>query len=204
MTLSVRRIARPQLLIVVAIAVSVVASCGMADTNSIDFAFEGRVLDADTKQPIEGAYALAVYETVELGMAASARNCVKTKGMTTGRDGKFSFPIDRLDGNSPAGVYAIKPDYYFSHTARVSTEIWKKNNVQTYSNRDVYLRKQNPAKPEFQHGFSHCRRPESRQAAEAAITFLEIELKEERKYAPDRKNDSIEFFIQRLKDAPSR
>ena len=158
------------------------ASGSLFGQAKIDFEFTGQVLDFDTKEPIEGAYALAVYEKVDFGFAASARYCVKTKGMTTGKDGRFHFPIDKLDGNSPVEVVAIKGDYYFRRKETVSPESWKKQNKETYSNRNVYLKKQDPAKPSYQYGASQCGRPESREAAEANIRFFEIELDELDKY----------------------
>ena len=184
------------------LCIGTAASCNLPDTRTIDFDFTGRVLDFDTKEPIEGAYALAVYHKVDLGLAASARYCVKTKGMVTGKDGKFNFPIDRLDGNSPVEVVAIKADYYLRGTESVRPEVWEKNNKETYSNRNVYMKKQDPAKPEF-FGFRHCERPESREAVDAAIHYLELMLIEEKKYSK-YKSDSTEHFIKQMQLTPDK
>ena len=51
----------------------------------------------------------------------------KTKGMVTGKDGKFSFPLDRLDGVSPAQVFAIKADHYYRGFESVPTEEERRN-----------------------------------------------------------------------------
>ena len=161
-------------LAIAVLCIGTAASCHLSNNRAIDFEFTGRVLDFDTKEPIEGAYARAVYEKVDLGFAASARYCVKTKGMVTGKDGKFNFPIDRLDGNSPVKVIAIKADYYFRRTESVSEKLWAAQNKETYSNRNVYLKKQDPAKLEFLDGYSWCMRPESPRAADADIQFLKI------------------------------
>ena len=166
--------AKHLMLAIAAIAVSTAASCDLPDTEPINFAFTGRVLDADTKEPIEGAYALAVYEKVDLGMAATARYCVKTKGMFTGKDGRFSFPVEKRDGNSPVAVYAIKADHYFARTETIPSEVWRKQNKEANSNRNVYLKKQDPAKLELRYGYTTCDRPESREAVEANIQFLNI------------------------------
>ena len=150
------------------------ASGSLFGQAKVDFEFTGQVLDFDTKEPIEGAYALAVYEKVDFGFAASARYCVKTKGMTTGKDGRFHFPIDKLDGNSPVEVVAIKGDYYFRRKETVSPESWKKQNKETYSNRNVYLKRQDPVQPDFHFGYDKCGRPESLDAIQANIQFLNI------------------------------
>jgi hypothetical protein len=154
------------------------ASCNMTNTGTVDFDFTGQVLDYDTKAPIEGAFVLAVYKKVDLGMAASAEYCVKTKGMVTGKDGKFNFPIERLDSVSPAQVFAIKADYYLIKREIPSLEIQRNNNKETYSNRHVYLKKQDPAKLDFRYGYGQCERPESREAVEANIQFLLLERQE--------------------------
>ena len=190
-------------LAITVICIASAASCNLPDTRTIDFEFTGQVLDFDTKEPIDGAYVLAIYEKVDLGMAGSARYCVKTKGMTTGKDGKFNFPLDRLDGNSPSQVFAIKADYYYWTFEQVPSDVWKKHNRQTYSNRHAYLKKQNPAKPDFISTFSSCARPESREAVEAGIRYLELELVEEKKYSK-YKTDSTEYFIKRLQSAPDK
>lgn len=190
-------------LAIAVLCIGTAASCNLPDTRAIDFDFTGRVLDFDTKEPIEGAYALAVYHKVDLGLAASARYCVKTKGMVTGKDGKFNFPIDRLDGNSPVEVVAIKADYYLRRTESVRPEVWEKNNKETYSNRNVYMKKQDPAKPEFLSVFRRCERPESREAVDAGIRYLELMLVELKKYSK-YPTTSYEDTIKQMQLAPDK
>jgi hypothetical protein len=166
---------KPLLLAAAALSMAMAASCDLpASDGTINFEMTGQVLDFDTKQPIEGAYVLAVYEKVDLGFAASARYCVKTKGMTTSADGKFHFPVEKLDGLSPQNVYAIKPDYFYRDFASLPPGLWKKQNKEAYSNHHIYLKKQDAAKASFQFGFGECSRPESAQAAEANIQFLTV------------------------------
>jgi hypothetical protein len=163
------------LLCMAALVITTAASCNMSDKLSYDFEYTGQVLDEDTKLPIEGAYVLAVYERVDLGMAGSARYCVKTKGMLTGKDGKFNFPMEKIRGSiSPAQVAAIKTDYYSYRSEDFTKEAWEKQDKDTYSNRHVYLKRQDPAKLEFRYGYTTCKRPESREAVEANIEFLKI------------------------------
>lgn len=175
--------ARRLMLVLAVLGLGTGASCSLTDDRAIDFAFTGRVLDADTKEPIEGAFVLAVYKKVDLGMAASAEYCVKTKGMVTGKDGEYSFPIERLDSVSPDIAYAIKADYYLKGFEDIPIRVQKKNNKESYSNRNVYLKRQDPAKPEFRTTFNSCQRPESREAVDAGIRYLELMLVELRKYS---------------------
>jgi hypothetical protein len=163
------------LLCMAALVITTAASCNMSDKLSYDFEYTGQVLDEDTKAPIEGAYVLAVYERVDLGMAGSARYCVKTKGMLTGKDGKFNFPMEKIRGSiSPAQVAAIKTDYYSYRSEDFTKEAWEKQDKDTYSNRHVYLKRQDPAKLEFRYGYYFCERPSDREASAANIEFLKI------------------------------
>ena len=165
------------------LCVSVFAYCappGKFGKPSMDIT--GIVYDQDTMQPLEGAYVLAVYEESAVGMAGSGNWCVKTKGMYTGKDGSYHFPVEKLDNRSPANVFAIKPDYYLFDRVIPEPDEQRWQTKGTYSNRHVYLKKQDKAKPSFRHGFGGCQRPESMQAIEAAVTFLEIEGNESQKY----------------------
>jgi hypothetical protein len=191
-----------KILIAGLLGVSTLAYCAPSDWFGLrkpDFEFTGQVLDFDTKQPIEGAYALAVYKKASIGFGGTADYCYKTKGMMTGKDGKFSFPIENPKSDNPEIVHAIKPDYFLQTWAVPSHAVQKAQNKEAFSNRHVYLKKQDPAKPSFQHGFSYCERPESRAAVESAAQFLELKLVEQRKYSKNS-SDSLEYFIDRMKN----
>jgi hypothetical protein len=161
--------------------------------------FTGQVIDADTNQPIEGAYVIADYREVSRGWAGVADKCYRVRGMTTGKDGKFSFPIEALDSYNPSGVFAIKPDYYTQYRPDREGAIAVRSEA-TYTNRHVFLKKQDPAKPSNEHGFSDCERPASKEAVASAVMFLEMKLQERRKYFPQNSDDSIEYFIERMKN----
>ncbi len=193
---------KPLLLAVALFSLTTLASCSPPWAEKpIDFELTGQVLDYDTKQPIEGAYVLAVYEKVDLGPAASARYCVKTKGMVSDKEGRFHFPVEKLDSHSPTIVHAIKPDYFLKTWKMPGDELVKAQNKATYSDWHVYLKKQDVAKPSFQHGAQQCTQPESREAVEANIHFFEIELAEMIKYdATDSGRASKERMIKSLKD----
>ena len=196
-----RKVTRRIMLAIAVIAIGTAASCNLMNTDIIDFEYTGRVLDADTKEPIEGAFALAVYEQVDLGMAGAARYCIKTKGMLTDKDGKFHFPIDKLNGTSPSNVAAIKANYYSKGSPQISEKVWKAQNKETYMNRDVYLKKQDAAKPKFGYGFTYCQRPESRDGIEAAIQFLQIEIDDSNKFGRDvRSTNSVAGLVSAMKE----
>jgi hypothetical protein len=176
---------KPLLLAAAVLSLTMAASCELpAADGVINFEFTGQVLIKDTNEPVEGAYVLAVYEKVDLGLGGRARYCVKTKGMMSDKEGRFHFPIDKLDGNSPYIAYAIKPDHYFYLVGVPTDKAWAAQTKEAYTNRHVYLKKQDPAKPSFQLSSPsiYCAKAESSKDAEAAIEFYEIELKELIKY----------------------
>jgi hypothetical protein len=181
-----------KLLIASLLGASTLAYCAPADWFGLrkpDFELTGQVLDFDTKQPIEGAYVLAVYQTISSAwLVGSSLNCVKTKGMMSDKEGRFHFPVEKLDQMSPGELHAIKPDYFLKTRAEVSDADFKAQNKSAYSNRHVYLKKQDAAKPDFQYGFIGCYRPESNEAIEAAVRFTQIEMSEQIKYGRDGKN----------------
>jgi hypothetical protein len=195
---------KPFLLAVTLLSLTSIAACSPPWARKADFELTGQVLDFDTKQPIAGAYVLAVYEKVDLGIAGAARYCVKTKGMLSDKDGSFHFPIDKLDGNSPHMVYAIKADYFLREWELPPSDANRAQTKQAYTNRHVYLKRQEVGKPSFQHGFSLCERAPSSEAVESAVTFLEIMRVEERKYFPENKSGSVEYAIKRMKNPNER
>jgi hypothetical protein len=166
-------------------AVSVFAYCappGQYGKPALDIT--GTVFDQDTKQPIAGAYVLAIYEESGGSFAGTSNWCVKTKGMTTGEDGRYHFPVERLDNKSPARIAAIKADYYLYSSLAPSEALQRAQSKATYMNRDVYLKKQDVAKPEFQYGPAerYCTRAKSIEDAAAAVAYFKLELNEYIKY----------------------
>jgi hypothetical protein len=134
----------------------------------------GIVLDKATSEPIEGAYVVAVYYDGGSDFVHSYSWCVKTKGMYTGKDGKFSFPMERHGYPSLA---AIKWDYISD-----GYEYPKRGDgtVKTYTETIFHLYRQDPAKPEFNlsgHDVS-CTRASWRDDVEASLEFFRIEQEE--------------------------
>ena len=186
---------------------STVAYCAPPGTfRSIDFEFTGTVLDRETRQPVEGAFVVAIYSGAGASPAAVAIFCTKTKGMYTGKDGKFRFPIEKLNNRSPGDVMAIKPGYFGNERKIPPGYIQRAQTAETYTGRDVYLTKQNPDKPEFRFGESevNCSRATWRDDVEASIEFLRIKLAESvRLNASAQGLDSIKYFIADLESLPS-
>jgi hypothetical protein len=157
------------------------AGGGLLSFGKPDFELTGRVYDDDTKEPIEGAYVVALYYEGVVGPAAMTKRCKRAKGMYTGKDGTFHFPVEKLDGLSPGMVMAIKAGYFSLWPVIPTDDVWKKQGKEAYSGRDTPLKKQDPQKPSWQlgHGDVYCAGADSREDVEAAIEFLKIRLSEE-------------------------
>jgi hypothetical protein len=174
--------------------------------KQIDFELTGTIRDADTKEPLEGAYVIATYKIVRSGLAATATPCVKTKGMYTGKDGAYHFPVEKVDGRNPSSTNAIKPGYFLQNRDLPDPNVWKKQNAAAYSGRDIYLKKQDSAKPDWR--FSDldeiCHEAPTREAAAAGIEFLKLRLAEQAKYgAPSQAMEGTREVIQILERRPS-
>ncbi len=190
-----------------------VASWAVADgvvswlsNKKIDFELTGTVRDETTNQAIEGAFVLASYREMKSGLAATTSKCVKTRGMYTGKDGKYRFPVERLDGRSPYEVSAIKTGYFRGRVEFPNNETWAKQGREAYSGRDLFLKVQDPAKPEYLFGFEDyfCDSARTRQDAAASIEFLKIELSETTRLgAKQRGIDAIRSMIQTLESLPA-
>lgn len=171
----------------------------------IDFEYTGTVYDAATKQPIEGAYVVAIYREQVVSVAAMNSQCVKTRGMYTGKDGKFHFPVEDLRGNSPLYARAIKPGYFNGSDVFPPPEVWKKQGREAYTGRDVYLNLQVPGKPEFAFGTGeeYCTHAKTRGDAAAGLEFLKMELDEFNRLGADAQTiRATQKMIQRLESLP--
>lgn len=174
--------------------------------RKVDFEYTGTVFDAVTKQPIEGAYVFASYREDVGPEPAYKSRCVKTRGMYTGKDGKYHFPIDKLDGQSPWLTSAIKPGYYFRSFDVPTREAWRKQDASTYSNMHVYLIPQDPAKPSFLigSGEEHCYAARTKEDAAAAAKFLKLEVQELIRYgASEQVVRAGNAMIKSLESLPS-
>ena len=184
--------------------VSAVAYCAPPGTfRKIDFEFTGTVRDGNTKEPIEGAYVVVLYYGSAASPATVATFCTKTKGMYTGKDGTFRFPVEKLNNLSPGDVMAIKPGYFDNNRVIPSASLQRAQTAETYTGRDVILTKQNPASPTLRFGETEvrCERANSRDDVEASIQFLKIKLAEcLRLNASTQGIDAIKNFLADLEN----
>ncbi len=172
-----------------------------------DFDFTGTVYDSTTKQPIEGAYVVALYYKSIVGMAALDLWCIKTKGMYTGKDGKFRFAVEKLDGNSPREVTAIKSGYYSGREAFPLPDVWKKQGKEAYTDRDTPLIPQHPENAQrfFGQKDVFCHHAKFREDAAAGIEFLRLRLAEEQRLGfPAQVIESTRDLVSALEKLPAR
>ena len=172
-----------------------------------DFELTGRVYEGITKEPIEGAYVVALYYVDITGPAALTSHCKRVKGMYTGKDGTFHFPVEKLDGNSPGMVMAIKPGYFSLPGYTPPASVQRKQGKEAYTGRDLPLQKQNPQKPSWQfgHGDVYCTGAEWREDVEAAIEFLKLKLAEEQRLGARKQGlDALRRMIEELDSRPAQ
>jgi hypothetical protein len=196
------------LLLLCLLAGCAAASGGWPNSHSkIDFEYTGTVYDAVTRQPIEGAYVFASYH-VDVGPQPAFKSwCVRTRGMYTGKDGKYHFPIEKLDGQSPIITSAIKPGYFFGSFDFPKGEVWRRQDASSYSDRNLYLKPQDPANPSFLIGIGeeYCSTAITKEDAAAGAHFLRIELDERIKYgALQQSIDAVRRMIEHLEALPAR
>lgn len=178
------------------------AGCAVAGGKP-NFEFTGTVYDAVTKQPIEGAYVFASYREP---VGVNSR-CYKTRGMYTGKDGKYHFPIERLGGLSPFLTSAIKPGYYRGPWEPAKPEVWQRQDASSYADRNLYLNPQDPAKPNLHigSGEEYCFGARTREDAAAGSAFLKIEIEERRRYgASPEVIEAMQSMIDHLERKPQR
>jgi hypothetical protein len=103
----------------------------------------GAVFDAATKQPVQGAYVIAMY-TFPRG-----RNtiCWRTRGQVTGTDGKFRFPVEKTDGGNPREIHAMLVDHYTKDEVLPTGPEWKPKEAAFYRDRNIHLARQDPGNP---------------------------------------------------------
>jgi hypothetical protein len=172
--------------------------------------FTGTIIDHETKEPIEGAYVMAIYSIVRSGPAATTTWCVKTKGMTTGKDGKYRFPIAELNGLPPE-VSVIKHDYVFVRNP--IPKAWHENSWSeaAYQGWNIYLKKRDANTPDpFGEQKAYCEYADSREDAVASLIYLKIRLEEYTKYPSKdtllhkQRIDVIQQRIRKLEALPSK
>ncbi|MBW1783628.1 MAG: hypothetical protein JRL30_23170 [Deltaproteobacteria bacterium] len=109
-----------KILLPIIIAVYLVATCSaLCFAGWIIFhkpGFKGKVIDAETKAPIEGAVVVVVYYKHVYNIAGGRSSVVKVKEMLTDKNGMFSFPsyttlIHPFSTESDTAFIIYKPGY---------------------------------------------------------------------------------------------
>lgn len=182
-------------------------SCAKSDApEKIDFELTGRVLDKETNQPIEGAYVIAIYKELVAGSAGVSSHCIKTKGMFTGLDGKFHFPVEKKGGYSPSWVEAVKVDYSYWTTEMKPDRILLLQNAEAYADRNISMLKQDPNNPRyFGGGDVYCVHAKNKEDAAASVEYYKIKRAQYVKYNRGQPSlDNIDGMIQELETLDGR
>jgi hypothetical protein len=87
--------------------ISLLFLSGCAITNKYE-AYYGKVIDAETKEPLEGAAVLVVYFTEQYGVAGSVGHFADAQETVTDRNGEFRIPPIRITTLRPISRW---PDY---------------------------------------------------------------------------------------------
>ena len=78
--------------------------------------FRGKIIDAETKEPIEGAVVVVAYSKYTVGFTGRDISVIKAKETLTDKNGEFYFPaytttIQPLSGDNNASFLFYKPGY---------------------------------------------------------------------------------------------
>lgn len=115
----------------------------------------GKVFDAATKRPIEGAFVLASYTKcgrgILLGHFGGNCPCFQTKGLLSASDGGFNISL--LDGVSPTTISTLAKNYYVKE---VIFPEWSENSsprekARRFSDWEIWLAPQEPGNPSFRY-----------------------------------------------------
>ncbi len=105
-------------------------------------AFKGKVIDAETKEPIEGAVVVVMYHKTSMGIAESYSVIINVRETLTDKNGEFyipsyTTPIQPLSWENMANFIIFKPGYgNFPAYQKVPFGI-KPKDEQTFFSRDV-------------------------------------------------------------------
>lgn len=166
----------------------------------------GKVLDRATRTPIDGAYVIAGYHEKIVDPAVVKQWCVRTKGMRTGPDGEFRFPVEKLDGMSPADISAIKPGYYLEFAESPESKRRSKNDDRAGEGWTIYLSRQDDKNPRYRYGSEDkfCYHAKTSADAAASVEFLKVQLAEYVRLGADQRQVSaVRDMIERLQGIDS-
>lgn len=160
-------------------------TCGLGywfTPPQINFPVTGTVIEAGSRKPIAGAYVLAIYER-DNGKGQEV--CIASKGVYTGVNGKYEFPITAFNYFSPRYIAAIKPRYFMS---RASDGPAKPISVYSdprayFTNRNIVLTRQEVGLPvsvvaDGSTRIGPCEDAPNAEDAQASTFFLRMEIEE--------------------------
>jgi hypothetical protein len=88
----------------------------------------GRVIDYDTKQPIEGAMVIGYWVGQKFNPVIAQSGCIGPEVVTTDRDGMFTYPKQRewfglIPGNTMQIAWIYKPGHvYYDHSKHYNAQ----------------------------------------------------------------------------------
>lgn len=83
------------LFVVLFVIIALPLTTGCAVTNKYG-PYYGKVIDAETKEPLEGAAILIVYKTEQYGLAGAVSHYEDAQEMLTDKNGEFKIPSIRV------------------------------------------------------------------------------------------------------------
>ncbi len=98
--------------VLVILAILTTSSCSYG--VRIDGPYEGKIIDADTKEPIEGVVVLGVWYTAQFSPAGSTHNFYDARETVTDKKGEFSIRglgLRVLSNLEPMNVLIFKSKY---------------------------------------------------------------------------------------------
>ena len=165
---------------------AVVANATQPDSDR-SLKIAGVVIDATTSKPLDGAWVLlSFHEARTDGFSASTR-CVRTTGMYTGANGAFHFTVDKEE--RIGAVTAIRPGYHLYAVDQPTREQWNARDSKAFSNFKILLQEQDQNHPRWDtNPEAYCDWARTSKDVEAADTFLEIQVEDEKRYgnSPER------------------
>ena len=164
-------------------------------------AFKGKVIDAETKEPIEGAVVVVVYHKTSMGIAESYSVTINVKEALTDKNGEFYIPsyttlIQPLSWENMANFIIFKPGYgNFPVYQRTPSGIKPKDE-------EIFFSRETGKEGELEMWIDGEKQPELKTIK---VTFGVVELpklktREEREKALSIPNLPLEFTCYKIKN----
>lgn len=152
----------------------------------------GTVYDMTSNKPLKGVYLLATYDIGSTVMFAhSSSSCIETRGMYTGSDGRFTFPV--LNSVRPL-IRAVAVDYVHVRSGFTIKQRFYGNEKQTNDDKFMIHRRLSDRRS----AVVGCERPRTREALAPNITYLEIMQESDDKYGNLGSAAAISNLIESL------